>query len=262
MKLIFSFCFSLLTIQYTYAQKGETLYAYTSDWTPSKNLKTASFIMSVEKESDTLYTCRNYNIFGPMISWESYKDSAFEIPNGLFAWYNKNGILDSMGQVHNGKKTGEWYSYFSDSFDIKIKKIYDEGKLIKTINYISNLVEYPNGEEEILTKEVFDTTDSHPAEFNGGIPGWTKYLQKNLVTPERLLNLSRRDTIYTVTVKFSVNTTGGLIDCFILRSSEWSADKEALRILKKSPMWHPAMIKGKPVIYAHRQNISFKLLSN
>jgi protein TonB len=215
--------------------------------------------MSVVKESDTLYICRNYNIYGPIISWESYKDSAFETPNGLFAWYNKNGRIDSMGQVHNGKKTGEWYSDYTDSFEMKIKRFYEEGKLLKTIDYHSNMIIYPNGETDSLTKEIIDTTDRFPADFKGGIPGWTKYLQKNLVTPERLFNLSRKDTIYTVTVKFTINKTGEVVDAFLLRSSEWSADKEALSILNKSPKWIPAMIKGKPVFYTHRQNISFRM---
>lgn len=262
MRLFFCFCFSVLFMIILPAQKGETLYAYNSDWSPTKNLKTAAYIMSVTKESDSLYVCRNYNIFGPMLSWESYKDSAFEIPNGLFAWYNKNGKIDSMGQVHNGKKTGEWNAEFSDSLHPKIKRYYAEGTLLKTINYNTNLIVYPNGDVENLVKEIIDTTDSHAADFKGGIPGWSKYLEKNLVTPERLFNLSRKDTTYTVSVKFAINTKGDLVDDFILRSCEWSTDNEALRVLRKSPKWIAARVKGEPAVYIHIQSINFQITGN
>ena len=97
------------------------------------------------------------------------------------------------------------------------------------------------------------------ADFPGGIPAWTNYLSQNLHTPERLLSVSRPDTKCTVVVDFLVQKDGKVGDVFIWRSYEWSADLEAMRVIKEGPDWKPAEQNGKKVIYKHRQSITYQI---
>jgi protein TonB len=228
---------------YAQAQKGETLYAFKKDWSRTPSLDSAAFIMSVFKENDTLYTCRSYQIYGPMISWESYKDAALEIANGDFIWYNIKGEKDSSATFLNDNKI---------SFDDNTKTV------VKNANNAINkqAVEGDSTKQKLVDVNI-DPADSHPAEFNGGIKGWMKYLEKNLVTPERLKNLTNTNSKYTVLVSFIVDTSGYLSNIRIEKSCEWSADNEIIRILKKSPKWLPATIKGEPVVYRHKQSMTF-----
>jgi protein TonB len=239
------FCLFLFTTVFfcAQAQKGETLYAYKKDWSPTSSLDSAFFVMSVVKESDTLYTCRNYQIYGPMISWESYKDAALEIANGDFIWYNIKGEKDSSATFLNGQKI---------SFDNNIKAVVQNSN--NSIN--KQAIEGDSTKQKLIDVNI-DPADSHPAEFNGGIKGWTYYLEKNLVTPDRLKNLTNKSTKYTVVVCFIVDKSGNLSNIRIEKSCEWSADNEIIRILKKSPKWLPATIKGSSVVYRHIQSITF-----
>jgi protein TonB len=226
------FCLFLFTTVFFYAQaqKGETLYAFKKDWSPTSSLDSASYVMSVFKENDTLYTCRSYQIYGPMISWESYKDADLKIANGDFIWYNINGEKDSSATFLNDEKI---------DFDKNTKA-----------------VESDSTKQKLVDVNI-DPADSHPAEFNGGIKGWTHYLEKNLVTPERLKNLSHKSSKYTVVVSFIIDKSGSVSNIRIEKSCEWSADNEIIRILKKSPKWLPATIKGLPVVYRHKQSLTF-----
>ncbi len=243
MKLVF--CLFLFTTAcfYAQAQKGETLYAYKKDWSPTSSLDSAFFVMSVVKESDTLYTCRNYQIYGPMISWESYKDAALEVANGDFIWYNLKGEKDSSASFLNGQKI---------NFENNIKDVAQKS---------NNSTKKPAVEGDSTQQRQIDVNidpaDARPAEFNGGIKGWTSYLEKNLVTPERLKNLTNKSTKYTVVVCFIVDKSGNLSNIRIEKSVEWSADNEIIRILQKSPKWLPATIKGSNVVYRHKQSITF-----
>lgn len=257
MKSLFCFLLALGICGCSVAQDNMKIYAFNKDWSNAKNLNTATYFMAAQKINDTLYTCRYYNKFGPMINFESYRDSSFETSNGLFAWYNTEGNLDSSGEVHNGKKIGEWDYKFSDTGSVLLKGYYENGRLIKTINYQSKQILLPNGNTENLVDEIEDTTEHHKAEFPGGITNWTHYLEKNLITPERLLNTAKPYDKHTVVVGFSINKEGAISDISIVKSCEWDADREVIRIIKEGPKWIPATIKGQPVVYRHKQSITF-----
>lgn len=259
MKILYCFFISFFLLSTIHAQKNEIIHAYDSSWEPIKEIEKASYFMSTIKENDSLYTCRYYHILGPMIYLESYKDEALEIPNGFFAWYDTTGRIDSLGYVHNGKKNGKWTYGFNDSGKAKIESWYTEGKFQKSFNHSTNTIVYANGEIADLTKEIIDTTDTHPPTFKGGISNWIKYIEQNLVPPKRLYNISIDNTKYTVVVDFMVNVLGEVEDIFLFRSCEWSADMEAIRVLKKSPKWIPATNKGIPEPKRHRQSLSFNM---
>lgn len=262
MKSFFCCLLALGIIVCLHAQDNMKIYAFNKDWSNAKNLNAATYFMAAQKINDTLYTCRYYNKFGPMINFESYRDSSLEKPNGLFAWYNTEGNIDSLGEVYNGKKIGEWDYKFSDTGSVLLKGYYENGKLMKTINYQTKQVLLPNGNRENLVNETEDSSEHHKAEFPGGIANWTHYLEKNLVTPERLLNTKNPYGKHTVVVSFSINKSGETSDISLVKSCEWDADREVIRIIKEGPKWIPATIKGQPVEYRHKQSITFVINRN
>jgi len=72
--------------------------------------------------------------------------------------------------------------------------------------------------------------------FPGGEKAFGEFLHKNIDTTSQT-NHGR------VIVSFIVETNGSLTDIKVVRSLNPIADKEAIRILKKSPKWNPGIYK-------------------
>jgi len=249
-------------------QSGNYVEYFKKDWSAAKDYDQATYFMHAVKENDTTYICRYYRKTGPMIKWETYKDEKLEIPNGRFAWYNAKGKLDSMGMVVNGRKDKNWYYGLDDSLHPKVEEYFENCKFQVRKNYVTRTITYSDGstksfadiEREEKKKEIKeDTVIQVPAEFEGGIPGWSAYIAKNVVTPERLLSLVRGGTKAVVGILFIVNKEGEIQDVFVKQSYEWSADLEAIRVIKTAPNWKPAIQNGKKVVYRHSQNISYHI---
>jgi protein TonB len=251
------------------AQKeNETFYVYKKDWTAAKNFDDAVYFMHKVKENDSTYVCRTYNKTGPMITWETFADDSLKLPMGKFAWYNKDGKIDSAGDVYKGTKDGYW-DYYSKGKREFTEEFY-RGKRLKKWDYLNNTLSYEDGriekinkpkeEKKDTAKELVFTVVQTPAEFSGGVNAWIDYLQKNMKTPDRFLNLySKRKYKGTVVVNFVINTSGFVDRIFIENSCEWSTDMEAIRVLKASPKWKPAVQNGKNVLYRHRQSLTFQV---
>ncbi len=266
MRSLFCILLCLITFE-AFTQNDGLLYLFKKDWSPAKNIDQATYFMHVEKENDTVYTCRYYNKAGPMIKWETYSDSGLEKPNGIFAWYNAKGRLDSSGMVNNGRKDKDWFYNYDDSLRAQVKEYYENGHFISRTNYLTKTITLPDGKTEPLDKpqpkdSVGDktfTVTQVAAEFEGGLKGWMAYLSNNLKTPDRFISLSRPGTKATVGIDFYVNKEGFISGVFIHHSYEWSVDTEAMRVVKTSPRWKPAVQNGKNVIYRHRQSITFSV---
>jgi len=234
------------------AQKStESFYAFNADWSAAKSIDACTYFMHEIKKSDTEYVCRYYNKFGPMVRQESYRDADLGILNGVFCWYNSDGFIDSAGSVINSKKDGHWSYLMNDS----VKSYYEEyenGRFIKRDNYHKK--DTSDAQTDTLEK---DATQKE-AIYSKGISGWTKYISSSIKTPDRFTK-SMRPGKYIVTVAFTIGKTGKVQDVILLKSIEWSADAEVLRIIENSPVWAPAVQKGKPVLYRQKQNIVFSI---
>ena len=90
---------------------------------------------------------------------------------------------------------------------------------------------------------VEDKPDAMPT-FPGGIDGWTKYLYRNLIYPEREL---RKRIEGRVLVQFVVTKDGKVSDVKVLKSVSPGLDAEAVRVIKKSRGWNPGIKDGQPV---------------
>ena len=162
-----------------------------------------------------------------------------------------NGVVDitdhygnkESGAYVKGLKNGIWKSY-----NAKLKENYEDnyedGKLIfgKTIESNGNVINY-------------DESEKLP-QFVGGTNAFAKLLLENLKYPDGARKNKIQGNVY---LSFAVEINGNLSDFKIVKSVDEELDAEALRVIKLSPKWTPAMKKGKPVRSFYSIPISFQL---
>lgn len=117
------------------------------------------------------------------------------------------------------------------------------------------------GKVEAIGKKEEDytgvfTTVQIEAKFPGGFGEWEKFLQRNLRAELPAENGAPSST-YTVIVSFVVYTDGTITDVKAENDPGYGTAEEAVRVIKKSGQWIPAMQNNRNVIYRQRQKISF-----
>ena len=129
----------------------------------------------------------------------------------------------------------------------------DEGLVAPPVEKGTGVVEAPKVEEDY--DKVF-TVVQIPAEFPGGLPAWTRYLERNLnsnIPTENGAPAGR----YTVIVAFTVSKTGAISDVQAENDPGYGTKAEAIRVITRGPSWKPAVQNGRNVIYRHKQSITF-----
>ncbi len=94
------------------------------------------------------------------------------------------------------------------------------------------------------TKEVpiFYKYDTDPSFPNGAI-AWEKFLAKHLVISIAISNGAPAG-IHKVKIEFEIDETGLITKCKPLTKLGYGMEEEAIRVIKKSPKWKPASLKG------------------
>ncbi|WP_051692060.1 energy transducer TonB [Pedobacter borealis] len=101
----------------------------------------------------------------------------------------------------------------------------------------------------------FVSVEKQPG-FPGGISNFYRYLSHEIKYPEAA---QRNNTKGKVFATFIIEKNGTLNDFQIIKSLSPETDKEALRVLNKSPRWTPGLIKGRPVRVKYNINVNFAL---
>ena len=96
---------------------------------------------------------------------------------------------------------------------------------------------------ELYTDEIFMKVETN-AEFPGGKEAFEKFIETNIQFPEYAVNNKIDGIVY---VHMVVSKQGVISELKIYRGIEQSCNEEILRILKLSPTWIPARIRGKNV---------------
>ncbi len=99
----------------------------------------------------------------------------------------------------------------------------------------------PVEEEEI--NEIFTLVEEFPS-FDGGDVAYIKFIQKNLIYPEKARRMGIEGRIF---VQFIVEKDGSLTNIKVLRGIGGDCNEEAIRVLKNSPKWLPGKQRGKAV---------------
>ena len=83
-------------------------------------------------------------------------------------------------------------------------------------------------------------------EFKGGIKEMYQYIADNFQYPEEA---ARRSVNGKMEVEFTVEKSGDVTYCGIVKGLDYSIDGEILRLLEAMPRWIPATRNGEPVRY-------------
>ncbi len=93
-------------------------------------------------------------------------------------------------------------------------------------------------------------------EFPGGMAAWGKFLNKNLNYPSIAKDAN---AMGRVIVSFVVEKNGSITDVKILRGIGAGCDEEAIRVIKKSPLWKAGIQNGRPVRVSYIMPIVLRL---
>ncbi len=174
-----------------------------------------------------------------------YNETNLATAVGSVDHYKEDGKLDFTIDYADGKPLSK--TYFHKSGDKKSYTVYsDKG------------IETQKGWDE-NGKEIKNFVVEKEAQFKGGDEGWKKYLQKNLnETIPAALGLAAGN--YEVQLKFTVNKDGipTNVKTVSVPARCKACGTEALRVLKESPNWEPAILNNEPVIYETTRTISYK----
>jgi antitoxin component YwqK of YwqJK toxin-antitoxin module len=158
------------------------------------------------------------------------------------SWFN-NGMPSYSGKSFNGDREGKW-QYFHKNGKLAAEEIFQKDSIVSRIYYNEEGKTFP------------DTTNrDRPASFKGSKEKWKNYLQNNLEYPPgvKLVNTD----IITVVIAAMVDEEGNILDAYVEIPFSPLFDKEALRVMKKSPKWLPAISHNRMLNYFIRQPISF-----
>lgn len=90
----------------------------------------------------------------------------------------------------------------------------------------------------------------------GGYPGFYKFVRENLKYPEQAI---KEGVEGRVSLKFVVSKDGVVSHIKVTQGIGAGCDEEAMRIVKQSPKWQPAVHKGKNVTSYASTPIIFKI---
>lgn len=107
--------------------------------------------------------------------------------------------------------------------------------------------------EKIFEKVEID------AKYPGGAGAWKNFLERNL-RGETPVDNSAMPGTYTVVIQFIVDKQGHVSDIKALTNLGYGMETEAMRVIKRSGRWTPAIQNGNNVTAYRKQPITFRVL--
>jgi len=92
---------------------------------------------------------------------------------------------------------------------------------------------------------IFSKVDIE-AGFPGGDSAWRIFLRKNL-NPSVLADNGAKPGTYKVIVRFIVSKDGSISDIYCVDDPGYGSCEEAIRVIKKTRNWIPALVNGNKV---------------
>ena len=221
----------------------DTIQFFDHNWKQVKERK-AIYLLRISQLADSSWQYSYYNMYGPAIRIETYKDQAAKIPHGLFVWYNNDGELDSTGYFYEGQRDDMWSYPARDTAEY-----YEKGHLL-TKNEVTDLFR----QRAIPDPNFPDHNRPTPEAYYPG--SWEAYLAAHLQYPRRaVINKITGNVI----VDFWVEPTGKIAHPCVSQSVEISLDDEALWLIQNSHDWVPAIRGSRRVRGYKRQPFAFRL---
>lgn len=223
---------------------NDTLYFRLSNpWNTVKD-PNGQYLRKCVKEKD-YYHVWDYNAKNSLVTESYYTDTNFSKKLFCHKYFNEaEGWLEQTRCYSNGRLDGYFVSYDSKG-DTTDYDIYKEGTVIKSWSL------HPEAEDSVakalLAMEV-------EAEFPGGRQRWLDYLGDHLEYPSALKDKNIKGEVL---VEFTINIQGKVENVRVVKGRDPLLDKEAIRVIQRSPKWKPAMQNGKKVPAYMNQTIIF-----
>lgn len=221
--------------------------------------KKAKFLQQVVQLDDTLWELNYYFRNGPRVKSFRCSDPEGHVLNGRYISYTVLGTADTVGNFAGNKRSGIWDIY-TPAGKLVARQKYEDGLLLWTKDTLQ-IKQKSDSIKAVLMKDSVHTTITKieiESEFTGGMAAWLRYLNKNLRYPDEAVN---NWIMGTTIIGFIVDTEGNIPEnsIWVARSVEYSIDKEAMRIIRSSPPWTPAVQNGRAVKSYKKQPIVFQL---
>ncbi len=230
---------------------AQKIYYFDGAGRPVKEKK-ARFMQVQTKVNDTTWEFNTYRINGPRVVSLQYRDEKGLVLNGLYINYDRMGNCDSTGGYVSGRKQGQWDIYAPN------------GRLLKSLHVRTDTLVGEKDSTQINNERKLADDSLHAVRtvveiesaFAGGARGWLRYLNQNLRYPDDAVE---RKIQGTPLIGFIVAADGHIDQnrIVVFNSAEYSLDKEALRIIRLSPPWTPAVQDGRKVRSYKKQPIIF-----
>ncbi len=142
--------------------------------------------------------------------------------------------------------------------ETKIGTISQEG--IKDIGIVTPPAAVDGGKGLVEAKPVEKEPEVFTkVEVDAKYPGnWRSFLERNLDGQVAVDNGASPGT-YTVIIQFIVDVAGSVSDVKALTSVGFGMEQEAVRVIKKSGKWNPAIQNGREVKAYRKQPITFQV---
>lgn len=117
-------------------------------------------------------------------------------------------------------------------------------------------------QEPIMTPDSLQILSDEPeAYFPGEFDALRKFLFQNVQITEEMYAYAKDGMHNKIIVRFVVNEEGNIEDAQIEKAGAYCppCNKEALRVVKSMPKWHPALRDGKPTATFVRLPIIFSI---
>ncbi|WP_295794391.1 energy transducer TonB [Mucilaginibacter sp.] len=183
--------------------------------------------------------------FSIKANYDSLGTALAENGSGYCKLYdNAFKYIAEEGSIKNEKREGVWKGNFENE-KTTFTETYANGELV------SGTAKFADGQSTTYAK-----TRSVQPQFNGGISAFSAYLGNNIQYPD----YERGNDIQgVVIVEFVVEKDGKISDIKVNKHVSDGLDKEAVRVIKKSPKWIPATVFARPVRVRYRVPVNFAL---
>jgi antitoxin component YwqK of YwqJK toxin-antitoxin module len=185
---------------------------------------------------------------GHRIGWHSngfMSDSSFVKNDSItieIEWFD-NGNISQYGYYLHGKKNGQW-NYFHKNGNTAAVEINDHGKIVSS-SFFSE-------DGTLLT----DTSGvNREAVFKTGNKDWVNYLLGKIYWPEQY-KITNSNTA-TVVVRFIIDEDGKVNSQHLEVPFHYLLDNIGLDVIKKSPVWKPALDHNRRVKAYRSQALTF-----
>lgn len=136
------------------------------------------------------------------------------------------------------------------------RTVYD-GRIIEMAR--GHLLRKAEGPDHEARMKEFLSPDVYPKFKGQGPDAFSKWVSAHLKYPPE----AKKSMIDgTVMVKFVVGTNGGVQEVEVVKGLLPALDQEAVRVIKNSPKWKPAMKDGKPVRTSYTIPVAFIMPDN